>query len=222
MSIEQTSQLILLILNSVLMTLLSAFLLGGAWLRQNTLLGQLRQARSHYYYLTRQEKVAPVSATVSTTILAVSSSAVPSAVELAQPRKMISAHQLKQVREQRQRLSCQYQWSRVGLLTLHAAVLIFSASLFVLALRSLLAFDGLIPAALLLFTIGTAGLLTGTGCVLVDFAQGNSNSDSLGRSLAQIIQQISRQILRPWRSRRPRLDNVSTSQKSAELSAPLN
>jgi len=209
MSIEQTSQLILLILNSVLMTLLSAFLLGGAWLRQNTLLRQIRQARSHYRYLTRQEKSASASTTAS---------AAPSAIALALPRKIVSAHQLKQVREQRQRLNYQYQWSRVGLLTLHVAVLIFSASLFVLALRSLLAFDGLIPAALLLFTIGTAGLLAGTGCVLVDFAQGNSNSDSLGRSLAQIVQQI----LRPWRSRRPRLGDVSTSQKSAELSARLN
>ncbi len=182
MSVEQTSQLISLILNSVLMTMLSAILLGGTWLRQNTLLRQLRQVRSHYHRLTRSEEAVPVRDSVSTAL---------SATDLALPRKMTSIHQLKQLREQRQRLSYQYQWNRVGLLTLHVAVLIFSASLFVLALRSLLAFDSLISVALLLFTIGTAGLLTGTGCALVDVAQGNSTSDSLGHSMSQSTAQLS-------------------------------
>ncbi len=209
MSIEQTNQLILLTLNSVLMTLLSSFLLGGTWLRQNTLLKQIRQTRSHYHRIARQEDAALLSASLPR-------------IELATPRKMSSARQLKQVREQRQRLSYQYQWSRVGLLILHAAVLTFIASLFALALRSLLAFDSLIHTALLLFTIGTAGLLTGTGCVLVDFAQGNSKRDSLGRSFAQIIQQITRHMTKPLHSQKRRLAaraDANASRKFAELKA---
>ncbi|MEO1400518.1 MAG: hypothetical protein AAFV72_04605 [Cyanobacteria bacterium J06635_1] len=41
MSIEQTNQLILLILNSVLMVLLSTLLVGGVWLRQASLAQEL-------------------------------------------------------------------------------------------------------------------------------------------------------------------------------------
>jgi len=168
MSIEQTNQLILLILNSVLMALLSSILLGGTWLRQNALLKQLNQVRSHYRHLTH-------------------------ATETNLSNQLLEASELKQVREHRQRLSYQYQWSRVGLLMLHIAVLVFCVSLLALALRSLLAFDALISTALFLFTLGAIGLLTGTGCILVDFAQGNSNGDSLGRAFGQIMQQIARQ-----------------------------
>ncbi|MEO0457020.1 MAG: hypothetical protein AAF152_10645 [Cyanobacteria bacterium P01_A01_bin.114] len=45
MSIEQTNQLILLILNSVLMVFLSTLLLGGAWFRQAALGQQLDSLR---------------------------------------------------------------------------------------------------------------------------------------------------------------------------------
>ncbi len=185
MSIEQTNQLILLILNSVLMTLLSSFLLGGVWLRQNSLLNQLNQTRSHYHRLTHQ-KASPKDTHKA-----------PKKKPLAPKSAGELANELKQLREHRQRLSSQYQWSRMGLLTLHLAVLVLSVSLFALTLRSLLAFDSLISTALFLFTLGAAGLLTGTSCILIDFAQGNSNGDSLGRSFAQVIQQLSR-IPQQW------------------------
>ena len=115
MSIEQTSQLILLILNSVLMTLLSSILLGGAWLRQNALMQQLSKTRSHYRQLTR----------------AVSGS------------------------------------------------------------------DSLISTALFLFTVGAAGLLVGTGCILIDFAKGNSSHDSLGQTFGRLLKQLNQQ----WKRR---------------------
>ena len=89
------------------------------------------------------------------------------------------------------------------MLTLHVVVLIFGVSLFALALRSLLLFDGLISTALFLFTLGSAGLLIGTGCVLVDLVQGNANGDSLGHSLAKVIAQLVRwqqrqKVSLPW------------------------
>ncbi len=181
MSIEQTDQLILLILNSVLMTLLSSILLGGAWLRQNALLQQLHRTRSHYRKLTRKLSCPEVA----TTALQLSAT--------------IGSHpaELKQVRDRKAQLVCQYQWSRAGMLVLHTTLLAFSISLFALALRSLLAFDPLISVALFLFTVGAAGLLTGTGCVLIDFAKGNSSTDSLGQTLGRFIQQLAHS----WRGR---------------------
>lgn len=97
---------------------------------------------------------------------------------------------LKKVRDQRQRLSRQYLWSYMGMLTLHVVLMIFGVSLFALALRSLLSLDGLIPTALVLFTLGSAGLLVGTGCILIDLAQGSSGSDSLGQSLGKALTQM--------------------------------
>ncbi|MGB3293454.1 MAG: hypothetical protein WBB01_10745 [Phormidesmis sp.] len=177
MSIEQTNQLILLILNSVLMTLLSAALLGGAWLRQNTLSVQLQQVCRRYYQITHR----------------------PQAAESYQgnSNKDSLKADLKRMRDQRHRLSNQYTWSHIGMLTLHVVVLIFGVSLFALALRSLLRFDSLISTALFLFALGSAGLLAGTGCILIDLVQGNNDGDSLGHSLAKVMKQIARW----WRQR---------------------
>ena len=165
MSIEQTNQLILLILNSVLMTLLSAVLLGGTWLRQHALFNRLSQVRSRYHRLTNPAETFP----------------------------HLEAHELKKTREHRQQLTYQYHWSRVGLLALHVSLLVFGASVFALALRSLISFDAFISSALFLFMIGVACLLIGTGCLLIDLAHGNSCGDSLGRTFAQVIQQLAQQ-----------------------------
>lgn len=178
MSIEQTNQLILLILNSVLMTLLSAALLGGAWLRQNALSQQLQQVRLRYRQLTQRPDT-------------------PEAYS-AQLNKDTLKADLKRIRDQRQRLSNQYLWSHAGMLTLHVVLLLFGVSLFTLALRSLLLFDGLISTALVLFTLGSAGLLAGTSFILIDLVQGNSGSDSLGHSLGRVM----RQMAQWWQRRR--------------------
>lgn len=172
MSIEQTDQLILLIMNSALMTLLSSGLLGGIWLRQHSLLQQLSEVRSHYHQLTRQDATAHPDHPIN------------------QPA---GTHALKQLRAKRARLQQQYQWSRVGTTMMHGAVLVFSISLFVLALRSLLNFNHLIPAALCLFTLGAAGVLAGISCVLVDFASDRSSGYSLGQTFAQLFQQLGQQ-----------------------------
>lgn len=191
MSIEQTNQLILLMLNSVLMTLLSSLLLGGAWLRQNTLLQQLQKMRgqspakggSHYRQITGSSAfnttAEPPTYSTTTTHRITHPSGLPP--------------ELKHVRASRQQLSKQYQWSRVGMLILHTTLLTFSVSLFALSLRSLLPFDSLISAALFLFTVGAAELLIGCGCILIDFAKGNARDESLGQTLAKILQQLNHQ-----------------------------
>ena len=168
MSIEQTNQLILLILNSALMMLLSAGLLGGAWLRQNTLLQQLHQVKIRYQKLTHSPKVSLASDLVKADIRA----------------------DLRRVREHRLQLNHQYQWSHVGMLILHAALIVFGISLLALSLRSLFNFDSLIVLSLILFTLGSIGLIAGSGCILIDLAQGNSQNDSLCRLLSQLIGRI--------------------------------
>ncbi|MEM8503748.1 MAG: hypothetical protein AAF716_11420 [Cyanobacteria bacterium P01_D01_bin.1] len=168
MSIEQTNQLILLILNSALMMLLSAGLLGGAWLRQNTLLQQLHRVKLRYQKLTRSPKVDLTSDLAKADIKA----------------------DLKRVREHRLQLNYQYQWSHVGMLMLHAALIVFGISLLALSLRSLFNFNSLIVISLILFTLGSVGLIAGSGCILIDLAQGNSQNDSLGRMLSRVVQRI--------------------------------
>ncbi len=174
MSIEQTNQLILLILNSVLMTLLSAAMLGGAWLRQNALAQQLQQAKSRYHQLTRTSDMAigPLSD-----------------LEGGIHRRHLKAD-LKKVRDRRQQLINQYLWSHVGMLTLHGVLMLFGVSLFALALRAILSVDGLIATSLVLFTVGSGGLLAGMGCILIDLVQGNSGGDALGQSVGKAIAQI--------------------------------
>ncbi|MEO1390810.1 MAG: hypothetical protein AAFV85_26050 [Cyanobacteria bacterium J06634_6] len=193
MNIGQTDQLILLIMNSALMTLLSSALLGGTWLRQNSLLRQLTEVRSHYHHLTRQQDTVP---------------------HTAPHPKPASTQDLKQLRARRTRLNQQYQWSRVGTALMHMAVLIFSVSLFTLTLRSLLAFDRLIPIALFLFALGAAGVLTGIACLLVDFASDRTSGYSLGQTFASLLSQIAQQ----WK-RRP-LSQLATTAVTEPSSLP--
>ncbi len=188
MSIEQTNQLILLILNSALMMLLSAALLGGAWLRQNMLSQQLRQIRRRYRAMTQDME--PLNSAES-------------AIAENAPKKPNLQANLKKIRSDRQRLSHQYRWSHIGMLTLHMVLLVFSVSLLALALRSLLSFDSLISTALILFTLGAAGLLVGAGCILIDLWQGNGSGDSvgclIGKAVAQIGQRWNKKKIRtPW------------------------
>ena len=188
MSIEQTNQLILLILNSVLMALLSAGLLGGAWLRQSTLLRQLTH---------------PHTSALSET-------------NAAHPDLTTQKSDLKKIRDHRQRLNQQYHWSHIGMLVLHLSLIIFSVSLVALTLRTIFAFDGLISAALILFTVGAGSLLAGSGCILIDLVQGNHHNDTLGRSLGQVVMHIAKQW--PTKQKLQQLipvgsTSVSTSEK---------
>jgi len=155
MSIEQTNQLLLLILNSTLMAMLSAGLLGGAGLRLRSLSGQVNRVQRRYQQMMHHLEQDDISVDRARLTVA-----------------------LKKNRGDRQRLSNQYLWSRLGMLLFHGALLVFGMSLLALALRSLLSFDKLVSIALVLFTLGAAGLLTGIGCTLRDFVQG-SRDDNL-------------------------------------------
>jgi len=207
MSIEQTSQLISLILNSVLMTLLSAALIGGAWLRQNGLCLQLQQVQRQYRRLTHQQSSARISPLKA------------NGTKETQERNQLRAN-LKKVRDRRQRLIGQYRWSYTGMLLLHAVLLAFGASLLALALRSLFPIDGLISTALVLFTLGVVGLIAGASCILIDVAQGNSGGDTLSYSLAKILAQIAQEShrLSPRWQRSSQLPGQPTGQPATPFS----
>lgn len=179
MSIEQTNQLILLILNSVLMMLLSAGLLCGAWLRQDMLLQQMRRAKSRYQRLTRSSGKLD---TTSTLIQAESLK--------AKSLKTDIKTNIKRLRNHCQQLKHQYQWSHAGMLVLHAALIVFGLSLLSLSLRSLFDIDRLIVISLVLFTLGSVGLIAGSSCTLMTLSKGDREHHSSGRLLGQLMVQI--------------------------------
>ena len=163
MSIEQTNQLILLILNSVLMALLTAGLAGGAWLRQQSLAVQLQQVKAHHRQLTRMD-----------------------AANYPANHKS----DLRIVRDRRQQLTHQSRWNYAGTCILHLSLLGFCTSVLALAVRSLLPFDLLITLALALFSLGAVALLIGIFCFLIDFAQGSAQGQSLLQTLGLLLMQI--------------------------------
>ena len=175
MSVEQSSQLILLIMNSVLMMLLSAALLGGVWLRQNTLSQQIQQIKINQQQITQDSQGQQNNR--------------------ARPQHVQA--DLRKLRSDRTRLMHQYIWSRLSLLLLNVVLLIFSVSLCLLALRSLLAFDSLISSSLFFFTLGSVGLFVGAGCVFIDIAQESSEMDSfhsaVGRAISQVVRRVPKQ-----------------------------
>ena len=211
MSIEQTSQLISLILNSVLMTVLSAVLLGGLWLRQNALYLQLQQVQKQYRRLTHQSGGLEAEAVRYADGAALPS---PSSTQLKinLKRANLKRANLKKIRDRRQKLMGQYRWSYTSMLILHAVLLTFGISLLALSLRSLFLIDGLISAALVLFALGVVGLIAGISCLLVDLSQGNSGKDSLSYSLAKLLRALARplqwsiaQKIRQWQRSSSRL-----------------
>ncbi|MEM9908621.1 MAG: DUF3301 domain-containing protein, partial [Cyanobacteria bacterium P01_D01_bin.44] len=163
MSIEQTNQLILLILNSVLMVLLSTLLVGGAWLRQASLAQELdalkRACRDRNY-----------------TFLNTS----------------VKETQVKSLRRQRHQAQRQYRLAYSGLLLLYGSLVMFLINLLALALRTLVLADWLVPIALGLFIGGIAGLLAGAGLVLGDVYQSNLLRESPLKSLGKVLGQLPR------------------------------
>lgn len=146
MSVEQTTQLIQLILNSVLMSVACALVLGGLTSRHSTLSNQLQ-------VFTRSED---------------DSDAHRRSAEFAEalPRRTYSRTQLR-------RFQSRYQLSRYSVLAAYYALLFSVFSCFALALRGLLQWNGLITLALSLFVLGVTILLLAIGLTLVDLHLGD-------------------------------------------------
>jgi hypothetical protein len=154
MSVEQTTQLIQLILNSVLMTITCALLLGRAETRQAIAAERLQIALHHYDDLLELSNLAVASPETSAF-----------AVE---PVRRTSDNRLLQAKKNLRQLQHRYKLSHRSWLALHYALLFSIISTFSLALRSLFYLEWLIPLALAAFVIGVSVLLLGVVLTLCD------------------------------------------------------
>lgn len=144
MSVEQTTQLIQLILNSVLMSVACALVLGGLTTRHAAIRHQLQSvSRSDY------------SQEIDNWIV--------------RPLTELSRSHIYQIRHQLKRLRYRYQISRYSVLSAYYALLFAALSCFTLVLRGLIQWNGLIPIALGLFVLSVATLLVSIGLTLVDW-----------------------------------------------------
>jgi Protein of unknown function (DUF2721) len=140
MSVEQTTQLIQLILNSVLMIVACAFVLGGLMLRRSALENRLQMTSLEYYQVLHLAYDSQVD------------------------RLLLLKKQLRHLQQQ-------IQSSRNGILALHYALMVFVASTFVLAMRTVIEGTWLISVAMTLFIAGMGILLFGVAIVLLDLHQ---------------------------------------------------
>lgn len=145
MSVEQTSQLIQLILNSVLMSVACALVVGSLTARHGTINDQL-QALSR-----KDEEEVRVGRSNS-------------ALELSRSRSQ--RHQLR-------RLQYRYQISRYSVIAAYYALLFCIVSCLALTLRGIIQWNVLISLALGLFVLGVATLLLAIGLTLIDWHLGD-------------------------------------------------
>ncbi|ASC73350.1 hypothetical protein XM38_043150 [Halomicronema hongdechloris C2206] len=137
MSVHQTSQLIQLMLNSALMTLLAALFWLVLWLHHGSLATQLQhRLQRRRSYLARGPWLGE------------------------QPGQWLQASRRPS------QLLLAYRLIGYSIGVLHGVLTLFLASLLGLALRTLVSLDGLIVFSLALFTLGIAGMLLAAALAL--------------------------------------------------------
>lgn len=180
MDVEQTTQLIQLILNSVLMINACALLLAGLLSRQTMTSDRLKTANREYAALVDMSHISRN-------------------VDITAAKENHQFHFKKQVRQLQQR----HRTASNNVLMVYYALLLFVGSTFLLALRAVFSLDWLIPGSLGLFGLGVSVLLLGVVLTLYDLHQSD-------RSLWQEIKELlnagkssneSRRELRLQRSR---------------------
>jgi hypothetical protein len=143
MNVEQTTQLIQMILNSILMTITCALLLLRAETRQAIAAEQLQAAFCQYTDLLDLEALGVATGTAS-------------------------ENRLLQTKKSLRQFQHRYKLIHYSWLALHFALLLSIINTFALALRTLLQFEWLIPLALAAFVIGVVALVVGVGLALFD------------------------------------------------------
>lgn len=84
-------------------------------------------------------------------------------------------------RRQRRQAQRRCRLMRSSALVMHTVLLLLTASLFCLAWRTLVGADWLVPLALVLFVVGSGGLLLSVGLALVEFHQMGRQAGRLNR-----------------------------------------
>ncbi|XGV98251.1 MAG: DUF2721 domain-containing protein [Leptolyngbya sp. BL-A-14] len=146
MSVEQTTQLIQLILNSVLMTFACTLLLNRISLRQTALEERLQAANRQCVDLLG------ASAEGRSDL----------------PRSDRSTNRLLQAKKHLRQIQYRYKVVRYGVLANAYALLCAITSTLALSLRALVNLEWLVPVSLGLFVLGVTLLLLGVGLMLLD------------------------------------------------------
>lgn len=145
MDIEQTTQLIQLILNSILMVNVCVLLLIGLLPRQTGLNQRLQAIGREYAELLHDTPLAR-------------------SIDLPPGREHRQIHLKKQLRQLQQR----YKTAQSGVVLTCSALLLFTASTLLLALRTIVNGLWLIPSSLGMFCMGIAILLLSIIVTLID------------------------------------------------------
>lgn len=145
MSVEQTTQLIQLILNSVLLSVACALILGGLTARHAALSQQL-QSWSYAEQGGGGQML---------------------------PANFTQWSRSRLGRKQIQRLRYRYQITRYSVLSAYYALFFAGVSCLALVLRGMVEWNGLIPVALGLFVLSVATLLVAVGLTLIDWHFGD-------------------------------------------------
>ncbi|NJN86432.1 MAG: DUF2721 domain-containing protein [Leptolyngbyaceae cyanobacterium SL_7_1] len=161
MGVDQTSQLIQLLLNSILMIVACIILITGLSMRHSLISQELYSWHRAYLELSKSEDGQSLTEWfpwVPTTLGERSMGAVLT-------RLKTHAHQLRQRRKA----------MHTTLLLLYYALATFVASTFTLALRTMVEWNGLIQVAIGFFVVGLVMLWGGVGLVLWDIHRSRSS-----------------------------------------------
>lgn len=138
MSIDDTTQLIQLILNSVIMLLACACVLGGLLLRRSVIENRLQITNVEYFQM----------------------------LDRVEQSNRLSILQ-RQLRYLQQRVKT----ANNGILVMYYALMLFVASTFLLAIRTVVSAEWLVTASMTVFIGGVAVLLFSVAIVLLDLHQ---------------------------------------------------
>ncbi|XHX79969.1 MAG: DUF2721 domain-containing protein [Stenomitos frigidus ULC029] len=188
MSVEQTTQLIQLILNSVLMIFACVLLLGRVSLRQTALEETLQVASRQCVELLETNEVRGKGGDRVT-------------------------NRILQAKKSLRQLQYRYQVVRYGVLANAYALLCAIASTFALALRTLLNLEWLVPLSLGLFMLGVTLLLLGVILVLVDL---HTADRSLWNEISHLLSpvKVDSPLRSSWQQRSKIADRFMHSQAS--------
>lgn len=212
MDIEQTYQLLQLILNSVVMVAACVVLLSGLLRRHGALSEQLRQTQRAYEYLDRLRRRNFFQGSSS------EDSDYPIG-EVASDRAATVYQQLSFLKRQLHQLRQRYRSTHYSVLAIHYALLFLVGSTLLIMLRTVIAVNSLIPLALVLFIAGVSIQLLAVSLTLYDL---HAAHRSLWVELRQLLVGDAESVrLFRRRSRRASTrSNGRAARKTEELRSP--
>jgi hypothetical protein len=145
MTVEQTTQLIQLVLNSVLMVLACAFVLGGLLLRRSVLENRLQTTSIEYFQILHRVNDLR-----------------------GESDGHLQSHRFRFLKKRLRHLQQQVKATHVSILGLYYALMLFATSVFSLSMRTIVSAAWLISSAMALFLGGVVILLFSVALVLLE------------------------------------------------------